>query len=398
MENKKNNIYKIVMLVIITIIITFMATSIGMYNYFINTDSGRIESLVKHIEISDETEILNEKIEVVKNKLEEKYIGELNLEDMTEMAIKGYVAGIEDNYTEYLTADEYEELMVSVSGDYVGIGIYMYQDSNTGDIVIIMPIEGSPAEEAGILPYDVIVSINGESCTEMDANEASAKIKGEEGTAVELEILRNGEIIKQLIERRTVILPDSRSEVIAEGVGYIELTTFDMGCSENISKYLTDFQNQGIKKVIIDLRGNTGGVVSEAISFAELFVEKGDIIMLSYNKEEKEKVIKSNSEKTVDMDIVLLVNEYSASATEIVSAALQENDAATIVGTKTYGKGVMQEVLPIFEGALKVSIEEFKTPKGNKINKEGITPDVVVEEDPTTLEDEQLQKAIELLK
>jgi len=122
------------------------------------------------------------------------------------------------------------------------------------------------------------------------------------------------------------------------------------------------------------------------------------LIMLSYNKEEKEKVIKSNSEKTVDMDIVLLVNEYSASATEIVSAALQENDAATIVGTKTYGKGVMQEVLPIFEGALKVSIEEFKTPKGNKINKEGITPDVVVEEDPTTLEDEQLQKAIELLK
>lgn len=398
MENKKNNIYKIVMLVIITIIITFMATSIGMYNYFINTDAGRIESLVKHIEISNETENLNEKIEGVKKSLEEKYIGELNLEDMTEMAIKGYVAGISDDYTEYLSRDEYEELMVSVSGDYIGIGIYMYQDSNTGEIVVIMPIENSPAEEAGILPYDVIVSINGETCTEMDANEASAKIKGEEGTAVELEILRNGEIIKQSIERRTVTLPDSRAEVVEEGIGYIELTTFDIGCSENISKYLADFQNKGIKKVIIDLRGNTGGVVSEAISFAELFVEKGDVIMLSYNKEEKEKVIKSNSKKTVDMDIVLLVNQYSASATEIVSAALQENDVATIVGTKTYGKGVMQEVFPIFDGALKVSIEEFKTPTGKKINKQGITPDVVAVDDPTTIEDEQLLKAIEILK
>ena len=396
MENKKGNIYKIVMLVIITIIITFMATSIGMYNYFINTDTGRVESLIKHIEISDETENLNEKIEVVRKKLEEKYIGELNLEDMTEMAIKGYVAGLEDDYTEYLTAEEYEELMVSVSGDYVGIGIYMYKDSTTGEIIVIMPIEGSPAEEAGILPYDVIVSINGESCAEMDANEASAKIKGKEGTAVELEILRNGETVKQSIERRKVVIPDSRSEIVSEDIGYVELITFDVGCTDNIKKYLSDFQSQGIKKVIIDLRGNTGGVVTEAISFAELFVEKGDIIMRSYDSEGKETVVKSTAKETINMDIVLLVNGYSASATEIVSAALQENDVATIVGTKTYGKGVMQEVFSIFDGALKVTVQEFKTPNGNKIHEQGITPDVIVEEGTTV--DEQLKKAIEILE
>jgi len=397
MENRKDKIYKIVMLVLITIIVTFMVTSIGMYNYFINTKDGKIESLVKYIEISEDTENLNEKIEVVKQKLEEKYIGELNIENMTEMAIKGYVAGLEDEYTEYLTEEEYSELMVSVTGDYVGIGIYMYQNVNTGEIVVIMPIEGSPAEEAGILPYDVIVSINGESCAEMDAEVASSKIKGEEGTSVELEILRNGEIIKQSIERRTVIIPDSRAEVIADGIGYVELVTFDVGCTDNVKKYLSDFQNKGIKKVIIDLRSNTGGVVTEAITFAELFVDKGDVIMRSYDSKGEETVVKSTAKENINMEIVLLVNEYSASATEIVSAALQENDAATIVGVKTYGKGVMQEVLPIFDGALKVTVQEFKTPNGNKIHQEGITPDTVIEDDATTVEDEQLQKAIELL-
>jgi len=397
MENKKNKVYKIVMLVLITVIVTFMVTSIGMYNYFINTKDGKIESLVKYIEISENTENLNEKLEVVKQKLEEKYIGELNIENMNEMAIKGYVAGLEDAYTEYLTEEEYSELMVSVTGDYVGIGIYMYQDVSTGEIVVIMPIEGSPAEEAGILPYDVIVSINGESCAEMDAEVASSKIKGEEGTSVELEILRNGEIIKQSIERRTVIIPDSRAEVIADGIGYVELVTFDVGCTDNVKKYLSDFQNKGIKKVIIDLRSNTGGVVTEAITFAELFVDKGDVIMRSYDSKGEETVVKSTAKENINMEIVLLVNEYSASATEIVSAALQENDAATIVGVKTYGKGVMQEVLPIFDGALKVTVQEFKTPNGNKIHQEGITPDTVIEDDATTVEDEQLQKAIELL-
>lgn len=396
MENRKDKIYKIVMLVLITIIVTFMVTSIGMYNYFINTKDGKIESLVKYIEISEDTESLNEKIEVVKQQLEEKYIGELDIENMNEMAIKGYVAGIEDEYTEYLTEEEYSELMVSVTGDYVGIGIYMYQNIDNGEIVVIMPIEGSPAEEAGIMPYDVIVSINGESCTEMDAEVASSKIKGEEGTAVELEILRNGEIVKQSIERRKVIIPDSRAEVIAEGIGYVELVTFDVGCTDNVKKYLSDFQDKGIKKVIIDLRNNTGGIVTEAITFAELFVNKGDVVMRSYDSEGKETVVKSTADETVEMEIVLLVNEYSASATEIVSAALQENDVATIVGTKTYGKGVMQEILPIFDGALKVTVQEFKTPNGNKIHQQGITPDVVVEEGTTV--DEQLKKAIEILK
>lgn len=398
MESKRDKVYKIIMLVLITVIITFMATSIGMYNYFIKTDNGSIESLVKYIEISDEAENITEKIEVVKKYLEEHYIGDLDTDDMEEMAIKGYVAGLEDVYTEYLTKSEYEELLVNVKGDFVGIGIYMYQEGTNGDIVVLMPIEGSPAEEAGLQPNDIIKKINGEDTATMNADEASTKIKGEEGTTVELEILRGTETINKVITRRKVEIPDSRTEVLENNIGYIELVTFDEDCASKISNYLENFKKQGINSVIIDLRDNTGGIVQEAISFSELFIQRGNVIMRSYNKGDDETVIKSKNTKTIDMNIVILVNEHSASATEIVAAALKDNKAATIVGTTTYGKGVMQEIIPVFDGALKVTIEEFKTPNGDKINKTGVTPDIIVEEDSTTAIDEQLQKAIEILR
>lgn len=382
-SRKKDKIYKIIMLILITATITFMVTSIGMHNYFVR--------------MSDDTETIAKKLEIVKKELEEYYIGDIDAESMTESAIKGYVAGLNDDYSEYLTKEEYEELLISVTGDYVGIGIYMSQDVE-GNIIVVSPIVGSPAEEAGLQAGDIITAINGESCSDMDLDTASSKIKGQEGTTVELEILRENEKLNKTVERRTVEIQDSRSEILEGNIGYIQLTTFDEGCADNVEQYLLDFQNQGINSVIIDLRDNTGGVVTEAIDFAELFVKRGDIIMRSYNKADNVTLTKSNNTKPVDMEIVILVNEYSASATEIVTAALKDNEVATIVGTTTYGKGVMQEVMPLFDGALKVTIEEFRTPNGNEINNIGIMPDELVEDNIETEEDEQLQRAIEILK
>lgn len=397
MENKKNNLYRAIMLVIITAIITFMATSVGMYNYFIKSDNGKIETLVKYVETSDEAEAVTEKIEIVKNLLEKYYIGELDNKDMLENAIKGYVAGLGDEYTEYLTKSEYEELLINVTGDFVGIGIYMTQDLD-GNIVVIMPMEGSPALEADLRTADIITKVNGEECTGMELDVVSSKIKGAEGTTVELEILREGETLVKTVTRRTVEIQDSSAEILDGNIGYIELATFDEGCTQKIEKYLLDFQSKGVKSVIFDFRNNTGGVVTEAISFSELFVPRGSVIMRSYDKENNEELVTSNNTKTLDMKVIVLVNEYSASATEIVTAALKDNKVATIVGTRTYGKGVMQEIVPLFDGALKVTVQEFKTPNGDKIHLEGIEPDEVVEDNLETEEDEQLQKAIELVK
>lgn len=396
-DNNKSKVYKIIMLIIMTALVTFMITSIGMYNFYTKTSKGKQE-IIQKIEIPNSLEALDVKIQGINEYLDDYYIGEIDKEKMIESAVKGYVEGLQDAYTEYLTKDEYDELIVSVKGDYVGIGIYMTMDSNN-NIVVLMPIEGSPAEKEGLETGDIILSINGESCSEMDLNIASIKIKGEENTTVDLEIQRGTDILNKTIERKTVEIADSRAEVLENNIGYIELTVFDEGCAENIERYLRDFQNKGIKSVILDLRNNTGGIVSEAIELSELFVGKGNVIMRSYDKKNQETVITSSKEKMGDFELVILVNEYSASATEIVSAALQDNKAATIVGTTTFGKGVMQEILPIFNktAALKITIEEFKTPNGNKINKVGITPDVEVELDLTSNADTQLQKAIELL-
>ena len=396
-NNKANKVYKVVMLILITAIVTFMITSIGMYNYFVKTNQGRI-AVVESIEKNgDDYSTLNAKLQIVKDYLNDNYIGDLNLDKMIEGAIKGYVEGVGDDYTEYLSKDEYEELIVNVTGDFVGIGIYMYKDKEN-NLVVLAPIEKSPAEEVGIEAGDVILAINGESCNEMDINVASSKIKGESGSTVELEIQRGTEIFKKTVTRRNVEIKDSSSKILDGNIGYITLASFNTDCSKEIINYMKEFQNKGINSVILDLRNNTGGIVDDAISISELFIEKGNIVLHSYNKAENETIIKSKSGEFKDIKLVVLVNEYSASASEIVTAALKDNKAATIVGTKTYGKGVMQEIQPLFDGAIKITIEEFKTPNGDTINKIGITPDIVIEDDVNTIEDEQLQKAIEILK
>lgn len=381
-KDKKRLVYKITMLILLTATITFMITSIGMHNYY--------------TKIGENTQNLELKLETIKKKLESYYIGEIDTDKMTEAAIKGYVEGLDDEYTEYLTKDEYEELMVSVIGDYVGIGIYMYQDLE-GNVVVLLPIEGSPALEEDLQQGDIIKKINGIECAGLDLNLVSSMIKGEEGTKVELEILRGTETLNKTITRRKVELQDSSAKILDGNIGYIELLTFDQDCTKNVKKYIEDFQSKGVKSLIIDLRDNTGGIVTETISLSELFIKKDDIIMRSYDKDGKEKVVKSTNKNPIDMEIILLVNEYSASATELFAGAMQDNKVAKLVGVTTYGKGVMQEIIPIFEGALKITIEEFKTPNNNTINKKGITPDEIVEENLATQEDEQLLKAIELI-
>lgn len=396
-NNKANKVYKVVMLILITAIVTFMITSIGMYNYFVKTNQGRI-AVVESIEKNgDDYSMLNAKLQIVKDYLNDNYIGELNLDQMIEGAIKGYVEGVGDDYTEYLSKDEYEELIVNVTGDFVGIGVYIYKDKD-GNLIVLAPMENSPSEEAGIEAGDRILAIDGENCNEMDINVASSKIKGEAGSTVELEIQRGTETLKKTVTRRTVEISDSASKILEGNIGYIVLSTFDTDCSKKIEKYMEEFQSKGINSVILDLRNNTGGVVEEAVKISELFIDKGNTVLRSYNKTEKETIIKSSSGKYKDINLVVLVNDYSASASEIVTAALKDNKAATIVGIRTYGKGVMQEIQPLFDGAIKITIEEFKTPNGDKINKVGIKPDVEIEIDKDSNEDLQLQKAIEILK
>lgn len=399
--DKKNNIYKIIMVIIVTMLVTFLITSVIFYNYYMKTDIGNIEALTKYISISESTTTLEKKIEILKRYLENKYIGELDEDKMIESALKGYVAGLGDEYTEYLTEDELEELMVSVNGNYVGIGIYMTKN-NDGDIVVLLPIEGSPAEEANLQTGDIIKKVDGIECNGLELTEVSNMVKGEEGTKVNLEILRDDTALSIDIERRKVEIKYIDSKVIDGNIGYIEMLGFEEDCTSKFKDELEKLKKQNINSLIIDLRDNGGGLVTEAISLSEMFVPMGNVILKTYDKGNNETITKSTNPSVQKMKVVVLVNENSASATEIFAAAIQDNKVGTIIGTTTFGKGIMQEVEPLaIGGALKVTIEEFRTPKGNKIHEVGITPDIEVENDEIVTEeaqDKQLQEAINFLK
>lgn len=327
---------------------------------------------------------------------------------MLESAIKGYVAGLDDEYSEYITKEEMEEYMEDTTGKYVGIGIYIANNTKTNQIVVLMPMKGSPAEEAGIKSGDVITKIDGVAYTGEQLSEASSALKKEEGTKAKVEILReSGEIVELEVERRSIKVNHIETKVLNDNIGYMEIATFDDGCYEEFKTKWEELKNQNIKSLIIDLRNNGGGIVKEATDIADMMVEKGKTLLITSSKNKDEKITKATQEKTIDLPIVILVNENTASSSEILSAAVKENnDNVTIIGKTTYGKGVIQTIYNLTDGSgIKLTTNEYYTPKHNSINKVGIKPDIEVEfpkeENLYNVEeakDTQLQKAIEVLK
>ena len=400
--DKKRSAYRTIMTILVTALVVFLLTTVAFYNYYVKTDNGNIEALSKYITISESTKSLENRIEIIKKYVEKYFLGDLDEEKMTESALKGYVEGLGDKYTEYLTPNELEDLMVSVNGNYVGIGIYMTQN-NEGEIVVLLPIEGSPAELCGIQTGDIIKKVGDIECKGLELSNVANMVKGEEGTTVDIEIIRDGETLYFTVERKTVELKYIASKVLDNNIGYIQLLAFDEGCTQKFKEELSKLKANNINSLIIDLRDNGGGLVTEAVYLSELFVPMGKTILNTYNKDGQESITKSTALSNEELKVVVLVNNESASATEIFAAAMQDNNLATIIGETTFGKGVMQEVLPLsIGGALKVTIEEFRTPKGNKIHEVGITPDIEVKVSKDDQEDEeerdlQLETAIDFL-
>ena len=236
---------------------------------------------------------------------------------------------------------------------------------------------------------------------------AANKIKGKEGTNVKLVIIRDGKELEFELTRRTVLTNPIAEEVLENNIGYLEVSSFDQGTADEFKKKFEDLQTKGITSLIIDLRNNGGGLVSEALGIADYIAQKGETLLITVDKDNKEEITKSKKDPIVNMPVVILVNENSASASEILSGALKELNKATIVGTKTYGKGVIQQIVTLTDGSgLKLTIEEYFTPNKNKINNVGIEPNEVIElpesvENVLFLEredDTQLDKAIEILK
>ena len=403
MEEKRGlKTYKVIMLVILVAFITFLLTTIGMYQYF--TKDGFGKQLVATS--SNNKEIANTLTQY--RKIIDKYfLGDIDEEKLKEGAIKGYVEGLGDKYTEYIPKEEMQDYMADTTGNFVGIGIYMVQDTEANKIMVLSPIKGGPAEKAGIQPGDYITAVDGVQYTGEQMTEASNKIKGEEGSKVKLEIQRGTETLNFEITRENVKVNPVEGEVLENNIGYISFSAFDDGTAEEFKAKYEELANKGIKSLIIDLRNNGGGIVDEALEIANYILDKDSVILYEVDKNNNETEEKTTDDPIINMPIVVLTNENTASSSEILAGALKDHGKAKIVGTKTYGKGVIQQLLTLPDGSgLKITSEEYLTPNKTKINGVGIEPDETVEL-PDSVEnilnverneDTQLQKAIDLLK
>ena len=391
------------MLIILVAFITFIITSIGFYQYFIKGNS-----LNKYLAFmtSDESQDISTTLDTYRAVIDKYYLGDVDEESLKEGAIQGYIEGLGDPYTEYISKEDMEDYMQDTMGNFVGIGIYMVQDTETNQIMVLAPIKGSPAEKAGIRPGDYIVSVNGETCTAADMTAIATKIKGEEGSTVKLQILRGEETLDFEITRENVIVNPVEGEVLENNIGYIEFSSFDENTAEDFKAKFEELQSKGITSLIIDLRNNGGGIVDEALQIAGYIADKDSVLLYEVDKENNEKVEKNQTNPIINMPVIILTNENTASSSEILAGALKDLGKAKIVGTTTYGKGVIQQILTLPDGSgLKITTEKYLTPNRTEINEIGIEPDETVEL-PESVEnilnversqDTQLQKAIEML-
>lgn len=343
---------------------------------------------------SHETDADMELMIEVYNYIQESYPLELDNKAVIEGGLKGMLQAI-DPYSDYYTPEEASQLYMELMGYFTGIGIYIEKQETY--INIVETIEGANAKDAGLLAGDVIISIDGIDTRDMSLSEASGMIKGVKGTTVKLGIKRAGveEILYfEIVRDEVIINPVSYSE-IEEGIGYIKLNEFSQTAAIEIRRALGSFNTEGTRKIILDLRNNPGGLLDQAVKIAKEFVPQGPIVHI---RERNTSLLTYSSYNNVpDYDLVVLVNKNSASASEILAGAIRDRNAGILIGEKTYGKGIVQSIIPLENGSLiKMTTAEYLTPKYRSIHGIGIEPDIAVEN--VDGQDVQLQRAIEELR
>ncbi|WP_352418686.1 S41 family peptidase [Proteiniborus sp.] len=342
--------------------------------------------------------------------LKEYYLRDVDEDTLLEGQLKGLFSSTGDPYTVYMTKDEFSSFMEHTMGVFGGIGVYVAPgDDNL--ITVVSPIEDTPGERAGIKPGDKIIKVEGQEFTADKMDEAVKLMKGEPGTNVTITIMRKGaegsssQIFDKTIKREEIRIKSVKASMMEDNIGYIRITSFDDLTYDDFVANLKALQNKGMKGLVIDLRNNPGGLLDISAKIADELMGEGTIVYTETKQKERE-YLKSNKKK-LGLPLAIIVNEGSASASEVLSGAIQDTKEGTIVGTTTFGKGVVQRIKELSDGSgFKITVSEYFTPKGRNIQGIGIKPDVVVEIPEGVEEigveklkqDTQLQKAIEIVK
>lgn len=346
--------------------------------------------------VNEETE---KKLSAIEDVINEYYYqdADIDVDAMTEGMYAGMVSALGDPYSVYYTEEEWADLMRETEGIYYGIGAYLMLDENTGAAKISGVIDNTPAQEAGLRADDLIYMVDGEMTMGLELSEIVARVKGEEGTTVHLTIYREGEsdYLEIDVERRKIESPTVNYEMLENDIGYIQITEFDDVTTDQFTEALATVKGSGAKGLILDLRGNPGGSLNVVVDIAREILPKG-LIVYTEDKYGERDEYNCDGRKELEIPLVVLVNGNSASASEILAGAIKDYGKGTLVGTTTFGKGIVQRVLPLTDGtALKLTISAYYTPNGNNIHGVGIEPDVVCEFDGDAYYDDGVDNQLE---
>ena len=328
----------------------------------------------------------------LKSFINRMYDGKIDPEIYEDYQMKGIVSGLGDKNSFYFTPEEMTEMTQTVSGKFGGVGIEM--QNQDGKYVITGITGNSPAEKQGLLTDDIIISVDGVSASDIPFEKISEHVRGEIGTAVVLGIERNGEKKEFELIREEILVESVDAKIIEDNIGYVQISSFDEDTNEELDKAISELGE--VDSLVLDLRNNLGGFLHVCADAADLFLEKDKTIVKACYKN-SENIMKTKSEAKYTMPMVILVNEYSASSSEIFASCMQDNGRAKIVGTKTFGKGSIQRSQEFYDGSgVNLTVGHFYSPNGNKIDGVGVKPDVTV--DLSETEDNQLRVAIDALK
>lgn len=384
---------------ILGIVCTLIIGGGGLKVYDVIQDNERNQGAV--------TDSFVQKAKYIEDTVKESYTGEVDDEEMEEYMYKGMMASLGDPYSAYYTSEEYEELTTETTGSYKGIGVVMQQDVTTGEVKVVRCYEGAPGAKAGLLPEDVLIQVNGKSISGLELSEVVDKVQNSKDS-VHLTVSREGEseYLEIDVSLEEVNIPVVDHEMLEDQIGYIALYEFTKQTESQYKEAFEDLESQGMERLIIDVRNNPGGLLTSVCNILEDILPKG-LIVYTEDKDGNREEYTCSGENELKIPLAVLVNGNSASASEIFAGAIQDYGTGTIVGTTTFGKGIVQSLIPFTDGsAIKTTTAKYYTPSGKCIHGTGIEPDVEVElnenlEQKTSIsheEDNQLQKAIEVVK
>lgn len=350
--------------------------------------------------VTDESGIGSEveaKLNAIDSVLDSFYFEEVDDEKAKDSIYKAYLSSYGDKYTVYYTADEYKKLTETTNGTFSGIGA-VCQISSEGGILLVDVYESGAGYKAGLRSGDRIIQVDGTDVTDMDLSSAVALVKGEKGTQVGLKIVRDGATSDYTVVRDEIEVQTVNYAITEDNIGYISVSQFENVTAKQFKAAIEDLKSEGAKGIIIDIRNNPGGLLTTVISMLKDILPNG-LIVYTEDKDGNRKEYSDNDNEELDMPLAVLVNGNSASASEIFAGAIQDYGKGVIVGTQTFGKGIVQTVKPLTDGsAIKFTIAKYFTPKGQDIHGEGVTPDVVVEYDKDADEDTQISAALESVR